>query len=166
MERIQMLKERTRAAQKQRCGQMLEKQDEREAQLVCMSRITALEQKEMEARKLNLENPLTEEEKAILADYRKEYDISDYEDLDVGEEKSDTDEEKSDEEEEEEVGAELTELCKDKFKPLPIRNEQIQEGGTRPCEQFVIEDKQPAPIRNEQVRGDRGTTPWDTEARQ
>ena len=48
---------------------------------MCMSRITSLEHKEMEAKKLNLENPLTEEEKAILADYRKEYNISDAEDF-------------------------------------------------------------------------------------
>ena len=130
MERIQMLKERTRQQQRERASMMLEKQDEREAQLICMSRITTLEQKEMEAKKLGLENPLTQEEKEILADYRKEYNISDGEEEREIEADRIGNEECSDEDVEE-VGAELKDLVKEKFKPIKINIEQCQEKADR-----------------------------------
>ena len=98
---------------------LLAKQDEREEQLLCMSRISSLEMKEKHAKEMGLENPLTEEEKEILSEYRKEYGITEDEDSEVEEVEEDSDSE--------EVGEEFDEVpksvIKEKFKPKKIGEE-------------------------------------------
>ena len=84
LDRIRQMKLESVKAQRERNMEMLSKVDEREEQLNCMSQISALEMKERQAKDLGIENPLTQEEQAILADYRNEFGV-DRTDKSVGE---------------------------------------------------------------------------------
>ena len=131
IERLKNLKERTRKAQRENTDKLLAKQDEREDQLMCMSRIASLENKEKQSKAMGIKDALTEEEKGVLSEYRKEYGISDTDEAEPTMEFSEDEGEDKEGEEVEEVGAEeempVEEETIEKFKPKKIKDEQRQE---------------------------------------
>ena len=91
-----------------------------------MQRITELELKEKTALDEGLENPLNEIEKSILADYRKEYGISDPEDEESGAEKKEKEDDIASDDSEDDSGAEEEKETSpvEKIKAKKIEEEQ------------------------------------------